>query len=65
MSLLNKTTAKSVYDLTLEFEETGEEDVELYPLERYDWVKIEDDLGKDVLQKITQKFQKLAGAAKG
>lgn len=47
----------------MEFEETGEEVVEIYPLEKLDWVKIEDDLGKDVLQKITNKFQKLAQAA--
>jgi len=36
----------------------------MLPLERIDWVRIEDDLGKDVLQKITQKFQKLASAAR-
>lgn len=64
VNLTDKTTVKSTFDLTLEFEETGEEVVEVYPLERLDWVKIEDELGQDVLQKITQKFQKLGQAAR-
>lgn len=61
-SLVNKTTKKDTFDVTLEFE-AGKEVVSLPPLTKLDFVKLENDLGTDVKQQITSKFQALTQKA--
>lgn len=63
VNLTQKTTKKDTYELDMHFEETGVETVEMYPLQKLDWVKMSNELGEDVKQRITGKFRELAQKA--